>query len=187
MFEILDNWIFTQINSILTHPFMDTFFVWITDLHKTQMFKLFVVPIVAYLFIRRFKRQGVSLFLMLILALSLNDFVGAQIKKQVERPRPEFNETLNVTKRSDAGGYSFPSNHASNMFTFATYTSQFLPELKIPLYLIAASVAYSRIYNGVHYPSDVLAGGVMGCLWGFLFSILVKQILNYFEKRKKSV
>ena len=179
----IDDWIFTQINTVFTHPALDSFFFWITDLHKTPGFKYVAVPLVAYLFIRKFKREGVSLFFFLILALSVCDFTGGRLKKIVERGRP-FDAAIVHTKRSEAGGYGFASNHAANMFTFATYTGQFLPQLRIPLYLLAATVGYSRVYNGVHYPSDVFAGSIMGFLWGLLFSRIAKQILNYFRKRK---
>lgn len=189
MFEFLpaiDDWIYYQINSVLTHPALDAFFLWITDLHKTPYFKFIAVPLVAFMFIRHFKREGVTLFLFLILTLSCSDFVGGQIKHLVARERPEYNLALSQTQRSEAGGYGFPSNHASNMFAFATYTSQFLPQTRIPLFVIASAVGYSRIYNGVHYPSDVFAGSIMGMLWGLLMSKIAKQVLNYFRKRKNA-
>lgn len=126
------------------------------------------------------------MFLFLILALSLNDYSGNRIKHLVKRERPENNISLQQTQRSTAGGYGFPSNHSSNMFTFATYTSQFLPQLRLPLFALAATIGYSRIYNGVHYPSDVLGGSIMGMLWGLLIARLAKQFLNYFRNRKSA-
>ena len=176
--QLMDDWILTQINSTYSHPLLDPFFVWITDLHKTLAFKVIIVPLVAILFFRKFKRQGVTLFLFLILALSFNDFTGAQIKNLAERPRPEYNTALVLNKRTDAGAFSFPSNHASNMFTFATYSSQFLPELKIVFFALAAVVSYSRVYDGVHYPTDVLAGGLMGILWGLLFAKIARRVIS---------
>ena len=183
-FHTVDDWIFYQINSVFTHPALDVFFVWITDLHKTPYFIFIAIPLVAGLFIRQFKREGVTLFLFLILTLSLNDFVGGRIKHLVKRERPENNISLQQIGRSQADGYAFPSNHASNMFAFATFTGQFLPQARIPLFMLAAAVGYSRIYNGVHYPSDVFGGSIMGMLWGLLMAKAAKQFLNYFRKRK---
>lgn len=182
----IDYWVFNQINAVLTFPFLDPFFFWLTDLHKTLYFKIIIVPLVAYLFIKNFKRQGVALFLILLITLGINDFIGGQVKKIVKRPRPENNPSITVVKRSDAGSFSFYSNHASNMFTFATYTVEFIPQLKLPLYTIATLVAYSRVYNGVHYPSDILTGGFFGYLWGLLFSRLTKKLLYYLKNRKKT-
>jgi undecaprenyl-diphosphatase len=187
MFDFLraiDDWIYYQINSVLTHPALDVFFLWITDLHKTPYFKFIAVPLVAFMFIRRFGREGVSLFLFLILALALSDFTGGRIKHLVERQRPQYNLSLQQTQRSVAHGGAFPSNHASNMFTFATYSSYFLPQAGVPLFLLASAVGYSRIYNGVHYPSDVFAGSIMGILWGMLIARIAKQVMNYFRRRK---
>jgi len=184
----LDYTIFFQINSVLTHSVLDRFFFWITDLHKMTYFKIIIIPLVAFLFIKKHKREGFSFFLILILAMGINDFIGAKVKSAFARNRPEFNLKLNaeitVNKRSEAGHYSFYSNHASNIFTFATYTSQFIPQIKIPLYAVATLVAYSRVYNGVHYPSDVFAGGLVGYLWGLLASAISKKLLSFVKVRQ---
>jgi undecaprenyl-diphosphatase len=180
----LDYWLFTQINSTMASAWGDIFFPWITDLHKNPYFKFIVIPLVAFLFIKKFKREGVSLFLILLLALGASDFAGGKIKHIPKRERPFNNAQLHVVQRSEAGSYSFYSNHASNMFTLATYTSSFLPQLAIPIFTIASLVAYSRVYDGVHYPSDVFAGLMMGCLWGLLFSRLAKKLLLHLKSRK---
>lgn len=182
----IDYWLMNQINSVFTHPLMDAFFFWITDLHKTPYFNLIALPLVAFLFINRFRRQGITLGLILLLSLGVSDFVGGKIKKTVRRERPEHNESIKAVKRSDAGSFSFYSNHASNMFTFATYTGIFVPPLRLPLIALAGLVAYSRVYNGVHYPSDVIVGGAMGALWGFLFAILASRLMLYLKNRKLS-
>ena len=153
-------------------------------MHKTAYFKIILVPLVIFLFVKTYKRKGISLFIFLLLALSVSDFSGAFVKSEIARERPFNNSDLMVVKRSDAGHYSFFSNHASNMFTFATYSAQFIPALKIPFFVIATTVAYSRVYNGVHYPSDVLAGAGLGILWGLLFSFIIKKILGFIENRK---
>lgn len=58
--------------------------------------------------------------------------------------------------------YSFPSGHSASAFAFATGVSQELAALSGPLYALASSVAYSRVYAGVHYPGDVIAGAAIG-------------------------
>lgn len=57
---------------------------------------------------------------------------------------------------------SFPSGHSASAFAFATAVGLELPRLRVPLFGLAGAVAYSRIYTGVHYPGDVLAGAAVG-------------------------
>lgn len=61
---------------------------------------------------------------------------------------------------------SFPSGHASSAFAFATAVGGEMPGLRFPLALLAGGVAYSRVHNGVHYPSDVLSGAALGSVIG---------------------
>jgi undecaprenyl-diphosphatase len=57
---------------------------------------------------------------------------------------------------------SFPSGHAASAFAFAYAVGRHLPELAVPIRLLAAGVAYSRVHTGVHYPGDVVIGSVTG-------------------------
>jgi membrane-associated phospholipid phosphatase len=57
---------------------------------------------------------------------------------------------------------SFPSGHAASGFAFAEAVAETMPALAIPLRLLAAGVAYSRVHTGVHYPGDVIAGALIG-------------------------
>jgi undecaprenyl-diphosphatase len=60
------------------------------------------------------------------------------------------------------GSRSFPSGHTAAAVAFASGAGQVLPVASVPLHILAALVAYSRVHTGVHYPSDVLAGAVLG-------------------------
>lgn len=181
----MDYKIITWVNQDSASAWQDQFFPWITDLHKTVYFGWIVCPLLLFFFYKKFQRAGVSLFLILVLALAVNDFAGSRVKNHYDRPRPFQNEEIKITQRSPAGSKSFYSNHASNMFTFASYTSTFFPAAKIPLYLLAATVSYSRVYNGVHYPSDIFAGGIMGLIWGLCFSSIAKRVLKKITDKTK--
>lgn len=63
---------------------------------------------------------------------------------------------------------SLPSGHGASSFAFATAVGAELPVLAIPLCTVAAGVAYSRVRTGVHYPSDVVVGCVLGAVTGWL-------------------
>lgn len=164
----------------------DAFFPIITDLHKQPWFFGLLLPMLIFLFYKKYARAGITYFLFLVLTLSCSDFIGGKIKKIVERPRPFENAELHVTQKSPAGqASSFYSNHASNNFAFAIYMTNFFPTGKAVFFSIAAMVGYSRIYNGVHFPSDVAFGAFVGLLQGLLFSRLARKLVLFLENRRR--
>lgn len=166
-------WIYHKSNSTF-----DGLFPFYTDLHKNKLFIIPVILIIIYFFVHRYKRAGVTYFLFLLLSLGVSDFTGKLVKDNFPRMRPYTVQELNITAKSPAGPTSsFYSNHASNMFNFATYTSHFFPTAKVVLFALAFLTGYSRIYNGVHYPSDVIAGALVGMLIGWLVARLAKKIV----------
>jgi membrane-associated phospholipid phosphatase len=84
-------------------------------------------------------------------------------KRIIQRERP-FDKYTFIVKRDEGGGYSFPSGHTSAAFYTATSLSILYPKwyVIVPSYLWASSVAWARMYQGVHYPSDVFAGAIVG-------------------------
>ncbi len=97
-------------------------------------------------------------------AFIVSGAITLSTKKIVNRQRP-FEKYSFIIKRDDeSGGLSFPSGHTSS--AFCTATSIALRYRKwyfaAPSYLFATSVAWARMYQGVHYPSDVFAGAVIG-------------------------
>jgi membrane-associated phospholipid phosphatase len=95
--------------------------------------------------------------------------IATGLKHAVNRARP-FETYPEIQKLSAGGSYSFPSGHTSDAFSTATSLSLEFPKWYViaPSYTYAALVGYSRMHLGVHYPSDVLAGAVVGAGSAFL-------------------
>jgi undecaprenyl-diphosphatase len=124
---------------------------------------------IAFLLLRRWKRPDADLSLVVIAAGCAA--LPSVIKLIVARPRPEFGNVTHLLT------YSFPSEHTTQAagiyLTIAILLSQGLHRgwrgLVIVLaVLIALGVAWSRVYLGVHYPTDVVAGLVLGWSWALL-------------------
>jgi undecaprenyl-diphosphatase len=80
-------------------------------------------------------------------------------RRRPERAQPALFEDRHVPMPRSA---SFPSGHAASAFAFAHAVGRHLPALAVPIRLLAAAVAYSRVHTGVHYPGDVVIGSVTG-------------------------
>lgn len=114
------------------------------------------------------------------IAIGLNVLLTSGLKYAINRPRPYEQYPNDIVKRTDVGKFSFPSGHTST--AFATATALTLSTKKwyvaIPSYAYACAVGYSRMRLGVHFPSDVLGGMVIG----IGSSLLVFQIDKWMQK-----
>jgi membrane-associated phospholipid phosphatase len=115
---------------------------------------------------------------------AINGIVTTLLKISIQRERPFETYADEVTKYSSGGSYSMPSGHTSTVFAAATSVSILYPKWYIiaPSYLFAASVGYSRMYLGVHYPSDVLIGAIIGSASSFGAHLLFKQLKKKYFK-----
>jgi undecaprenyl-diphosphatase len=108
------------------------------------------------------RRRSPGLFQVAVaigLAALLADFAA---KPVINRHRPFISFTdIEVMAKPQRSG-SFPSTHAAGAFAAAFGLSRVLPEVRVAVWILAALVAYARVYLGVHYPIDVIGGAVIG-------------------------
>ena len=156
----IDKQVMVFLNKTISNPIFDIIMPIITN----QNFLVFSgLLVLGYLAIYGGKRGRITIVVLLI-AVSASDAICFQIiKPWVGRLRPsyEFYEYINLLV-SKGGKYSFPSNHASNSFVFATVLSYFYDKRNSLLFLLASTIAFSRIYVGVHYPLDIVFGSIIG-------------------------
>ena len=157
--------LFRAIHLGLHHPALDPIMMALTDPGR---WKIPLLVLVVVLFLTR-RARGALALLVLAFTLTVSDQVSAKvIKPIVKRPRPSVvvadSHPLFGVRRSCA----FPSVHAVNFSAAVPIVATVFPAATIPAVAVAALVCFSRVYVGDHWPSDVLAGIVLGLGLGLL-------------------
>ena len=116
----------------------------------------------------------------------INTILVTALKKGLKRERP-FDTYPSIHKWGSGGSYSMPSGHTSNAFSIATTVSISYPKWYViaPAYVWASSVAFSRMYLGAHYPSDILAGALLGAGSAFISYKLNHWLWESSKSRKR--
>jgi undecaprenyl-diphosphatase len=183
-----DTALFLQINTVFTNPIFDKILpIW---RNANTWLPLYVFLIVFA--VLNFKEKAFYWIIGAILTLVITDQLSSGvIKPFFERPRPCNDPFLigHVRLLLDhcSGGYSFTSSHATNHFGFAIYVFITLRALfKKWSYLFifwAATVSYSQVYVGVHYPLDVIFGSIIGSSIGYATSqIFIRQVGSFISE-----
>jgi undecaprenyl-diphosphatase len=138
-------------------------------------FAIPVAVLLVYVLLFRPKRDRI-IAVSVIAVILLTDEASQLLKDLFQRIRPCG--VLNAAACLRARSFSFPSNHASNMFALAAFLSYNYSRLGLICFPAAALVGYSRIYVGSHYPFDVLAGALLGGFLGFLGATAIQPFLQ---------
>lgn len=172
----IDLAIFYFVNHTLSAAPLDKFFVIITNV---QNWIITYILLIGILLVKGGKRGRLAV-LGIILLIIITDQTGHRILKEIIgrlRPCNALPDVITPIGCSDT--LSFPSNHALNNFSAATFFYLLYPNYKYPLFISAFLVSLSRVYLGLHYPSDILGGAVIGIATGCGMAILVKYAEKY--------
>jgi len=167
----------------------DVLMYWASDRFIWIPLYVFII----YLLIKQYGKSGIYITLTLIALIVLSDQISSHLIKNtlVMRLRPSHEPTLeglvHLSKAGKGGLYGFVSSHAANTFALATFLFYFFsPSLRWLNYTIlawATMVSYSRIYNGVHYPADILAAIPLGVLLGCLVANLYLKLSSMYKHK----
>jgi undecaprenyl-diphosphatase len=176
--HVIDKFILLQINSFHS-AFLDVMMFYFSE---TWIF----VPFIFYLFYYVYKKIGLKKTAVLVIFFSVLITICDQsanlTKHKVKRFRPthnlEIKDNLHLVKNYRGGKYGFFSSHAANsfgiaMFFFLLFSKQ-TKAFRFVFFILAFLVSYSRMYMGVHYPSDIFVGLIVGVIFGFLMHKLLQ-------------
>ncbi|MBD3409358.1 MAG: phosphatase PAP2 family protein [Ignavibacteriales bacterium] len=177
----IDLAIFYFFNHTLSSGALDKFFTHITEVKSWTIAYIILIGIL----LTKGGRRGRIAVVGIALLIAVVDMTGHRILKEIfERARPCNALPDVLTPAGARGTFSFPSNHALNNFAAATYFYLLYPNLKWALFISAALVALSRVYLGLHYPSDIIAGAAIGSAFGYGFAWAHRRLERTLDERR---
>ncbi len=125
------------------------------------------------------RQHGLKLFIATALAFAVERPLYWALKNSCQRKRPpeaipSFRSVITASDR-----FSFPSGHTCGAFLLAAMTSEHYAALAVPMYLWSSAVGVSRVVLGVHFPTDILAGALLGC--GIAWFVNAQQLALLFS------
>lgn len=173
----------SQIIYSLRNPFL-TNVMYVFTFLGSDILLLFSSLITIFLVLRKHKHEA----LLFIFVLGMTALVNIFLKSVIQRPRPTIDPLLTITN-----SYSFPSGHAMNSFVFYTLLAYFVYHftkkkrlstiISTFSLLLIALIGLSRVYLGVHYPTDVL-GGYLAGFFIFITMLAMKRTIKFFRLYK---
>ena len=146
---------------------------------------IWIVCAVVMVIIKKTRKAGVQVGVALLMCLILSNLI---LKTLVARDRPfvqdPMAEELGYLVAGPTDGYSFPSGHTVSSFAAATAIFLWNKKFGAGAYVLAALIGFSRLYNFVHFPTDVLCGIAVGVLFGVIAHYAVEAADRAIKKKR---
>lgn len=171
VFSLLNGWNAPYLDPVMF--FLSSFWFWIP-----------VIVFFIFLIIKVYKKKFWIPLVIAVLCFAITDQSSNLAKKTFKRYRPthntEISESVHTVNGYQGGQYGFFSGHAANSFGLALISLLFIRKKYFTIIVIlwALIVSYSRIYLGVHYPSDVCVGAVYGSIIAYVLYILFRKVFK---------
>ena len=168
-----DDFFINLINSKIKNKYLDKIMYRVTDLGGAIFTSIFAMGLLVF-----GSKEIKMIGLEAMIALFFGQIFVQSLKRLLSRERPykilEHLHTFGIELRD----YSFPSGHTTASFSLATTLAVNLPKLAILVLLLALLIGMSRIYLGVHYPTDVVAGIILGVFASLTIHIYFLQFVD---------
>ena len=162
-------------------PWLDAFMTAVTRLGNGGV--LWIASAVLLLLFPKTRKLGAAVAISIALEIVCCNVI---LKPLVARPRPfEINKTVSllITRPKD---YSFPSGHTGASFAVTSALLFEKSRLWIPSMILAVLISFSRLYLYVHYPSDVIAGVLIGIMLGWLGNFVASKLFTLHNQTQNS-
>ncbi|WP_405353978.1 phosphatase PAP2 family protein [Ruminococcus sp.] len=173
IFEMITPWDASVLEAIqgIKCEFLDTFMALMSFLGDKGL--IWIAIGLTLCFFKKTRATGVMVLCAMVLGLLLGEF---GIKNIICRPRPFVTYPELIVNGPMPSGYSFPSGHTTSSFAAATVIFIRSKKLAIPASLLAFLIAFSRLYNCAHYPTDVICGAVLGIVLAIITCLIFKKL-----------
>ena len=170
-----DRWLFNKINNDWTNSFLDTIFpFWREAICWAPLYTFLLI----FVLVNFGKKAWPWVFGLLITVMLTDQFSSSILKPFVNRPRPCHDlllaDHIRLLLNTCSDSRSFTSSHATNHFGIAFFIyftlKPYIKKWGYGFFLWAASISYGQVYIGVHYPTDVICGALLGSIIGFTTS-----------------
>lgn len=174
----IDGGILLLIQEYVRNPLLNKIMIFITSLGNGGL--IWIAATILLLIPKKTRKVGIMSAVALLGSLIINNNI---LKNIVQRPRPFVTFTELQIIIPTPSEFSFPSGHTASSFAAAGVFYKNLPKkIGVPAIILAGVIGLSRLYVGVHYPTDVIAGVIMG----LLLSFMAEQLVNFVSKKLKS-